>query len=1642
MKMIFTNRLSLLVSVLLVSLSAGASTYYSKATATAVPSAAGKVYVKYNSAPSSSDGTTASKSESGMSAPTHKYYFKAETTDSGYEFNGWYDASSGGSQKSSSASYNESVKANTSESSATINRYARWTGVSYSIAFDGNGSNGGSMSNLAMVYGTAKNLTANAYTRAYTVTYDANGGDCATASATANYTFAGWATSASGTKAYDNEQQVNKLTQTKNAVVTLYALWNSASVTMPDATRANHVFEGWFNGDSKIGDAGAAYTPAAAVTLKAKWTEITNPTLTTEPAIVSGLKYNGAMQTLMTAGEVTGGTLEYSGDGVNYSAELPKAANAGDYKVYYRVKGDKYHFDLEPVSLDVAIAKVALSVTAKNESLVYGEEVPAFAVDYSGFVGEEDASVLAGTLAFACDYEQGSNVGEYDIIPSGLTSDNYAVTFNAGKLTVAKADAAFTTLPAAVQNLAYTGEAQTLITAGQTNDGTISYSLNDEEHYTTDLPQATEVGDYTVYYKVTGDANHNDLAAQTIAVSIAKARAVVTTAPVAVADLVYTGAAQTLINDAEAAVTGGTLVYSLDGENYNAELPKATDAKTYVVYYYAKADDDHSDSEAQTIEVTVAKAALTVTAEDKNVTYGEAAPAYTVAYSGFVGEEDASVLTGELAIACEYAAGSAVNTYAITPSGLTAANYELDFVAGTLTVGKAALTVTADDKNVTYGEAAPEYTVAYSGFVGEDTESVLTGELAFACEYAAGSAVNTYAITPSGLTAANYELDFVAGTLTVAKATLTVTADDKNVTYGEAAPEYTVAYSGFVGEDTESVLTGELAIACEYVAGSAVSTYAITPSGLTAANYELDFVAGTLTVAKAAPAVTAPVAIEGLAYTGDAQTLIAAGEADGGEMQYSLDGENYSTDLPKGTEVAEYTVYYLVIGDANHTDVAAETIQANIAKANAVITTAPTAAENLAYTGEAQALLATAGEATGGELQYSLDNETFAAVQPVGTNAGEYTVYYKVVADASHSDVTGEPITVIIAKVDAAITAVPTAAENLTYTGEAQALLATAGEAMGGELQYSLDNETFAAVLPVGTNADNYTVYYKVVGDQNHNEVAGESIAVSIAKADAVITTAPTAAENLTYTGEAQTLLATAGEATGGELQYSLDNETFAAELPTETNAGNYTVYYKVVGDQNHNDVAGEAVPVIIAKANAVITTAPSAAENLAYTGEAQTLISAGEATGGELQYSLDNETFAAELPTETNADNYTVYYKVVGDQNHNDVAGEPILVTIAKADVVFATEPAAIEGLIYTGEAQTLITAGEAAGVTVLYSLDGENFSADLPSAVNAGNYTVSYKVDADANHNAYAVATVGAAIAKAEVVFVSKPVEIPGLVFTGEAQTLITAGETADGLIEYSLDGDNYSAELPTATAIGDYTVYYRVTGDANHNDVEATALTARIAAGKASVVTVPVAAQGLTYTGEPQALLAVLGEAEGGELLYSLDGVNYAAEEPKATNAGEYTVYYFVKGDADHSDTEVANVAVTIAKADAVLLSAPQAVELLIENGSEQALVTEGTAEGGLLVYSTDGENFSAELPVAVEAGEYTVYYYVDADDNHNDTELAQLIVTIAPAGPATAVENTNAQIIVKKIIRNNQVLIIRDGKIYTVQGYEVR
>ena len=298
MKHNFTNRLFISLAILLVGAANASaySDYYSKANAIAKPSAAGKVYVAYKKEATTSNGSSAeSGADSQKNAPKHKYYFLAETSDEGYTFEGWFAEESGGTAISTSLSYNVSVTAAENVDNATINRYARWKGKTYYIAFNGNGATSGSMGNLKMTYGTAKNLTANAYKRAYTVTYNADGGSCGTSSATATYTFQNWNTNDAGTgTTYTDKQKVNNLTKTSDATFPLYAIWSSASVTLPAATKAGGVLEGWYNGTTKIGDPGDSYTPTANVTLKAKWIDKYTPVFT------------GSNQSLKVGGEVSG----------------------------------------------------------------------------------------------------------------------------------------------------------------------------------------------------------------------------------------------------------------------------------------------------------------------------------------------------------------------------------------------------------------------------------------------------------------------------------------------------------------------------------------------------------------------------------------------------------------------------------------------------------------------------------------------------------------------------------------------------------------------------------------------------------------------------------------------------------------------------------------------------------------------------------------------------------------------------------------------------------------------------------------------------------------------------------------------------------------------------------------------------------------------------------------------------------------------------------------------------------------------------------------------------------------------------------------------------------------------------------------
>ena len=95
-------------------------------------------------------------------------------------------------------------------------------------------------------------------------------------------------------------------------------------------------------------------------------------------------------------------------------------------------------------------------------------------------------------------------------------------------------------------------------------------------------------------------------------------------------------------------------------------------------------------------------------------------------------------------------------------------------------------------------------------------------------------------------------------TITVGKANLTITADNKNRPPQTENPELTVTYSGFVNGDTESVLTGSFEITTTATLGSPEGTYPITveQDSLSATNYDFTFVNGTLSVGKLSQSIT------------------------------------------------------------------------------------------------------------------------------------------------------------------------------------------------------------------------------------------------------------------------------------------------------------------------------------------------------------------------------------------------------------------------------------------------------------------------------------------------------------------------------------------------------------------------------------------------------------------------------------------------------------------------------------------------------------------------------------------------------------------------------------------------------------------
>jgi hypothetical protein len=175
-------------------------------------------------------------------------------------------------------------------------------------------------------------------------------------------------------------------------------------------------------------------------------------------------------------------------------------------------------------------------------------------------------------------------------------------------------------------------------------------------------------------------------------------------------------------------------------------------------------------------------------------------------------------------------------------------------VSGSIIVNPAALTVRPNNLARTYGVTNPPLTVSYTGFIPGETlaTSGVTGSPDVSTTAQTDSSAGTYPITASlgTLAAENYTFLFATGVLTVAKAPLTIAANDFTRLYGETNPLLTVTYTGFVLGQDSGVLSGSPSLTTTAVPSSPAGSYPIVVSAgsLTSPNYAFTFVNGTLTV--------------------------------------------------------------------------------------------------------------------------------------------------------------------------------------------------------------------------------------------------------------------------------------------------------------------------------------------------------------------------------------------------------------------------------------------------------------------------------------------------------------------------------------------------------------------------------------------------------------------------------------------------------------------------------------------------------------------------------------------------------------------------------------------------------------------------
>ena len=480
------------------------------------------------------------------------------------------------------------------------------------------------------------------------------------------------------------------------------------------------------------------------------------------------------------------------------------------------------------------------------------------------------------------------------------------------------------TVSVKASSMYYTGEEQiaSIIASGESVDSTpvtFTYSDKVDGNYTSGVPAFTDAGTYTVYYKA--EAANHEPATGTFTVTID---------PLPISLFSVSSISKTYDGSADVTLTADKLTFfSTTANAMNIKLPNTTLSFSNAQFTKEQADGSYLPSP----EVGGGKAlSFTMTLTSNNYVF-EGKSEGTTEVSDVFATDDANRFTITKA-----AAPTDIQTGTLNVVNGTKQTYTYDFskLLPELSEGEYG--------TISYGNQPAISVVPQSGYYYDETiVEFHNGVLTLAQFYAKdGTMTGQIGTVKVKVTTTNYEdfqLMLVLNAVNQIDPEPNGTITASTITYGDTLSKSTITGT-MQDPNTGATVNGTFTWTDGKIKPDANDRYeaewTFTPDAP-----EYSTVTGTVTIKvnKADPTFNAPTAQENLTYTGQEQALITAGMTDYGTMQYSLtENGTYSPDTPTGTDAGVYTVWYRVIGDANHNDTAPASVAVRIGKKPLTIT--------------------------------------------------------------------------------------------------------------------------------------------------------------------------------------------------------------------------------------------------------------------------------------------------------------------------------------------------------------------------------------------------------------------------------------------------------------------------------------------------------------------------------------------------------------------------------------------------------------------------------------------------------------------------------------------------------------------------------